>query len=67
MEAEMTTKHTLKLSSMLDILFKHCGFNFCTCILAKVMGHETQRFNLHLEKWVQASLTEPDQNLKKLL
>ena len=52
---------------MLDILFKHCGFNFCTCILAKVMGHETQRFNLHLEKWVQASLTEPDQNLKKLL
>ena len=23
MEAEMTTKHTLKLSSMLDILFKH--------------------------------------------
>ena len=31
------------------------------------MGHETQRFNLDLEKWVQASLNEPDQNLKKLL
>ena len=31
------------------------------------MGHETQRFNSDLEKWVQAALNEPDQNLKKLL